>query len=193
MTTTLQAPPPATAVLPLDVLGAPLFEAVVYGTPAPQGSKKAFAVTKGKKGAKEYTGRVAMVESSAKVAPWRSAVASIATLVTRRAAGGPGWVLLDGPLVVDFVFSMPRPQTMPKGRVYPHVTPDLSKLARSTEDALTKIVWADDARVVDYRRLAKVYALGPDNDALSSPGVVIRVWQAPPAAVALAHMDGTLL
>jgi len=35
-------------------------------------------------------------------------------------------------------------------------------------------LWRDDSRVVEYGRLAKVYA-GADPDALSSPGAVIRV------------------
>ena len=45
---------------------------------------------------------------------------------------------------------------------------------RSTEDALSDAgFWADDARVVEYGRLAKVFP-GEDPDALQSPGVVIR-------------------
>lgn len=188
---TLQSPPDASPALSLAVLGPPLFSAIVYGEPAPQGSKQGFAVTRGKKGAKVYTGKVAMVESSKKVEPWRSAVASIAKPRTRELAGpGREWELLDGPLVADMVFTMPPPQKMPKGRQYPHVIPDLSKLLRSTEDALSKIVWHDDARVVAYRRLAKVYAGFGDPDALTAaPGAVIRVWRAPP----FIDSDGALL
>lgn len=124
-----------------------------------------------------FTGKVAMVESSsARVKAWRSAVAAIA-----RDAAPPA--LLAGALVVDFVLTMPRPQRFPVGdlrRVHgrPAVTPDLSKLARSTEDALTGIVWADDALAVAYRRLEKVYVSDPrDPDALRAPGAVIRVWE----------------
>jgi hypothetical protein len=51
--------------------------------------------------------------------------------------------------------------------------PDLSKLARSTEDAITEAgLWADDARVSEYARLAKVWP-GCDPDALPVPGVVV--------------------
>lgn len=69
-----------------------------------------------------------------------------------------------------------KPQSAPKRRrTYPMRTPDLSKLARSTEDALSDAgIWADDARVVEYSRLAKVYP-GEDPDALSSPGAVIEI------------------
>jgi Holliday junction resolvase RusA-like endonuclease len=56
--------------------------------------------------------------------------------------------------------------------------PDLSKLIRSTEDALTDAgVWTDDARVVAYHQPRKVYAGSADPDALHTPGAVIRVWR----------------
>ena len=43
----------------------------------------------------------------------------------------------------------------------------------STEDAITEAgLWADDARVADYHRLAKVWA-GFDDDALPVPGVAV--------------------
>jgi hypothetical protein len=45
----------------------------------------------------------------------------------------------------------------------------------STEDALTDAgVWEDDSRVVEYKRLAKVFP-GEDVDALDVPGAVIRI------------------
>ena len=57
----------------------------------------------------------------------------------------------------------------------PATIPDLSKLARSTEDALKDAgVIRDDSLIVEYRRLAKVYA-GEDPDALSTPGVLVRI------------------
>lgn len=61
---------------------------------------------------------------------------------------------------------------------YPAGTPDLSKLCRATEDALTDagVVWADDAQVVEYTRLAKVYAGQPGE--LAVPGAVIMIRQA---------------
>ena len=55
----------------------------------------------------------------------------------------------------------------------------MSKLARSTEDALTTAgVWADDARVVD-EYLSKRYIGDPG--ALDKPGVLVRVWRHPGA------------
>jgi Holliday junction resolvase RusA-like endonuclease len=130
----------------------------VYGTPAPQGSKRAFAV-RGKGG--KPTGRVAVIESSHdRVKSWRQAVLEAALAV---GAGQP----LQGPLSASVTFYMPRPKShLRTGRsagqvkdsapASPSGKPDLSKLLRSTEDAITDAgVWADDAQVVSYTGLAK--------------------------------------
>lgn len=137
-----------------------MIEVVVYGIAAPQGSKRGYV----------RGGKVAMVESSAKVKPWRDDVRAAALAVH----DGPP---LDGPLAALMVFTLRKPASAPKRRrTWPDRTPDLSKLARSTEDALTTAgTWADDARVVEYVRLAKVFP-GEDPDALDRPGAVIRVW-----------------
>lgn len=113
----------------------------VDGLPAPQGSK----AYKGHRG-----GKAVLVESSKKVKPWREAVARAA----REAMGGDA--PLDGPLLLSVRFAMPRPQghyrangeLKPWAPVFVDRQPDLSKLIRSTEDALTTAgVWVDDARV----------------------------------------------
>lgn len=154
-------------VLGVD-LGVPSFEIRLVGTPGPQGSKKAFA--RGK--------RILVIESSAKVKPWREAVATAA-----RVAVGRDWEVLDGPLVGAIVLTLKKPKSAPKTlRVLPTTYPDVSKLLRSTEDALGTDagIIRDDARIVEYARLAKVYegdALDPD--ALPTPGAVIRLWKYP--------------
>lgn len=134
---------------------------VVYGSPAPQGSKKFVGV---------INGHGMMVESSKKVKPWRQDVKAAALEV--RAGAAP----LDGPLSVRMIFTVPKPASSPKRRrVFPMRKPDVSKLARSTEDALTDAgIWIDDARVVEYERLAKVFP-GEDREALESCGVVIEI------------------
>jgi crossover junction endodeoxyribonuclease RusA len=78
------------------------------------------------------------------------------------------------------VFTLARPAAA-RNRAWPHTMPDLSKLIRSTEDALSPDphqdwagAWTDDARVVEYRRAAKVYPLA-DPEALDEPGVLITV------------------
>lgn len=134
-------------------------EIAVYGRPAPQGSKR-------------HVGHGIMIESSKAVKPWREAVKAACLDVTT----APGWEPFDGPLAVRMVFTMPKPKSAPKGRrTWPDRIPDVSKLVRSTEDALTDVgVWADDARVVEYERVAKVFP-GEDPEALHVPGARISV------------------
>jgi hypothetical protein len=133
-----------------------------------------------------------MVESSKHVKPWRDAVRSdAADAIGHLDDEWPGLPArhrppLDCPLVVDMVFTFARPKShyrtgrnahLLRDAAPPHPTgpPDLSKLARSTEDALTDAgVWRDDALVVAYGQLAKVYP-GTHPDALDSPGAVIRI------------------
>ena len=136
----------------------------VYGMPGPQGSKR-FVGTRG--------GRGVMVESSAKVKPWREAVKHAAREAMQAAKlSAP----MDGPLVVGMWFTLPKPAGAPKRRaMFPDRKPDLSKLARSTEDALSDAgLWADDARVIGYDGLWKLYPLEGVH-ALASPGCVIQV------------------
>lgn len=155
-------------------LPAPAFSLIVYGVPAPQGSKKPVGNRLSRKGNVVPI----LVESSAKVKPWRDAVKDAAERLVVRSAG---FVKLDGPLVAEMHFTMPALKHMPKDRVAHTVYPDLSKLLRSTEDALTQAgAWADDARVIRYRDLSKTYpGLGPH--ALSRAGAVIHVWRDQPA------------
>lgn len=142
-----------------------MIEFIVYGMPAPQGSKKFVGVNK--------AGRGVLVESSKNVRPWRQDVMAAAVAAREQmAAQCP----LDGPLLASMVFTLPKPASAPKKRrTWPHKKPDVSKLARSTEDAISDAgLWADDARVVEYSRLAKVFP-GEDPDALVSPGVRVRI------------------
>jgi crossover junction endodeoxyribonuclease RusA len=143
---------------------APVFVVAVLGQPAPQGSKQGFV--------NKHTGRVTLVESSKAVKPWREAVRSEA--VAARAGAQP----LDCPVVVDMVFTLAKPTSLPKTRrSWPMRKPDLSKLIRSTEDALTDAgVLADDARIVEFGRCLKTFP-GEDRDSLDSPGVLIRIWR----------------
>jgi crossover junction endodeoxyribonuclease RusA len=152
----------------------------VRGLPAPQGSKRSY-------------GHGQMVESSKNVKPWRADVRDAAEKIVGCdcpedcGALRPGYPL-DGPLVASMVFTFARPKSHYRtGRnahllrdnapARPQGAPDLSKLIRSTEDALTSAgVWKDDARVVEYRRAAKVWA-GGDPDALDVSGAVIRIWR----------------
>lgn len=104
----------------------------VIGDPAPQGSKR-------------HVGGGRLVESSKKVAPWRTDV-TLAAQAWRAANGRPQ--PLDGPVAARLVFFLRKPISTPKKVVQPLRKPDLDKLVRSTFDALSGVIWADDARVV---------------------------------------------
>ena len=157
-----------------DTHDLPAITITVYGLAAPQGSKR-------------HVGHGVMIESSKRVKPWRQDVKTAALQVVDTL---PGWVPLDGPLSVAMTFAFLRPKghhgtgrnagiVKASAPTRPAVMPDLSKLVRSTEDALTGVAWADDARVVEYRRLGKHYCGSADLDVLDMPGCVIRIWQLP--------------
>lgn len=126
-------------------------EFTVIGLPAPQGSKRAIT--------HRSTGRAVVIESSKRVKPWRDDVARAAEAAMNGAALITGAVRLD----VTFLFLRPRSHFRTNGELsarapqFKSGVPDLSKLVRSTEDALTARVWADDAQVIDCRS-RKLYA-----------------------------------
>lgn len=55
--------------------------------------------------------------------------------------------LLDGPLALKVTFYLLRPMSAKKRR-FPHTKPDLSNLVKAVEDALNKVIWTDDSRIV---------------------------------------------
>ena len=104
----------------------------VLGIPAPQGSKRGIVVG----------GKAVLVESSAKVKPWRSDVRDAAQAAHD---GTP----LAGPLLVEIEFRLPRPKSLSaKASLMHSKRPDLDKLIRSTLDALKSAgVYGDDSQV----------------------------------------------
>lgn len=142
---------------------------LVHGIPAPQGSKTRLA-------------HGGLVESSAKVAPWRALVTAAAVDAAQVAT----WVVEPGaPMALVATFTMGRPRSHYRTGKNAHLLsgsapstpatrPDLDKLIRSTLDALTDAgVLADDSRVV-HLELDKVYP-GGHLDALDSPGAVLTL------------------
>jgi crossover junction endodeoxyribonuclease RusA len=128
-------------------------EIIVYGAPAPQGSKR-------------HVGRGILVESSKRCKPWREAVHWAAVESKAR---------VRGPVEVVMTFTLAKPQSAPKRRrTWPDRRPDLDKLQRSTLDALVSAgAIEDDGRVVAIRA-AKVFP-NESPDALDAPGVRIRL------------------
>jgi crossover junction endodeoxyribonuclease RusA len=131
-----------------------LIEIVVHGLPRPQGSKR-------------HVGNGIMREASAYVGEWRQDVAAAAA---RQYQGPP----LGGPLFLEIEFRFPRPKahfgTGKRCNVLKSDAPlfvisrkygDLSKLIRSTEDAISATsgfpVVADDSLFVQVLA-RKVYA-----------------------------------
>lgn len=105
----------------------------VHGVPAPQGSHKAFMP----RGARFPI----VTDDCARTRPWRAIVAL--TAAQHRPAE-----LMSGALALTARFYLPRPKSLPRRVEYPARKPDLSKLVRALEDALTGIIWHDDAQVV---------------------------------------------
>ena len=116
----------------------------VEGDPQPGGSKSGFY--------NKALGRVLMVDACKKNPAWKKNVA----VYVRR-----GWKVapLEGPLLVTMRFYLRRPKShfgtgrnaavlkasAPKQHTQ---KPDLTKFVRSTEDALTGVLWGDDAQIV---------------------------------------------
>jgi Holliday junction resolvase RusA-like endonuclease len=136
----------------------------VFGTPAPQGSKRAFVVRKKGEVGK---GRAVVVESSAKVKPWRQDVKTAALEAVDYGDNLP--VFEDCPVSVWIDFYLARPKghygtgrnagiVKASASKYPTVKPDLDKLIRSTLDALTEAgVYGDDSQVISIMT-GKFYA-----------------------------------
>lgn len=139
-------------------------EIVVYGIPSPQGSKKFMG--------KNSQGKAIMLENSPKLIPWRNEVSLAASRELDR-IGRPA--PFDCALDVMMVFTFLRPKSAPKSkRAHPSVYPDLSKIVRATEDALTDAgVWKDDALVV-LLQARKTYQ-NESHWALDRPGCVIHI------------------
>lgn len=124
----------------------------VAGVAIPAGSKRAFF----KKGG----GRPIVTDDNPRTKSWQGRVADAAT----EAMDGP---LLAGPLELILTFTVPRPQghygtgrnagtVRQSAPLFPVVKPDVTKLVRAVEDALTGIVWRDDAQVIS-QHASKVY------------------------------------
>ena len=138
-----------------------MIEFHVDGQAVTQGSKTARVV-------KTRDGRsfAAMFEQNARnLTAWRARIAEEA----QKVMDGP---LMEGPLAMEVVFTLPRPKSRPKKYRYPDKKPDYDKLVRAVGDALTKVVYRDDSQlchvVVDKRYEG-------DPEAGERPGVSIVV------------------
>jgi Holliday junction resolvase RusA-like endonuclease len=133
----------------------------VHGHPEPAGSKRS-------------VGRHRIIDANPNAGPWKGQVSERAAAAMRAA----DYALLDGPLGLAVIFTRLRPQGhFGSGRNagvvkdsapgYPCVKPDATKLLRGVEDAMTGIVYRDDAQVVE-QFVSKRYG--------DSEGVKVTVW-----------------
>ena len=126
----------------------------VYGLPAAQGSKNPWGG-----------------EANKQLKPWRNdvAVAALASL--------NGEPLIAGPVSLRAVFIFPRPKSHYRtgkraGDVKENApgwktsAPDLDKLVRAVGDALTGVLFRDDAQIVDIA-VTKIYG--------QTPGVHVKI------------------
>jgi len=160
----------------------PVVELVIVGTPGTAGSKSAFPI----KAADGHIVRINMVEKDPQHVKrnWRSQIIDQVRTAYACDCAVPGCAALRPPfpldeaLVASMVFTVKKPVSAPKTvRSWPSARPDTIKYTRATEDALTAAgLLKDDARIVRYVELAKVYP-GEDPGALPTPGARIRLWR----------------
>lgn len=132
----------------------------VAGVPQPGGSKR-------------HVGNGIIIDSNPKAKDWKQLVAFHAA----RACPAP----LDGPLALTITFLRQRPKVHYRrdGRIkpgalheFPTTKPDLTKLLRSTEDALKGIAWRDDSQVCDMVMRKRYVREG------EAPGALVTVARA---------------
>lgn len=126
----------------------------VLGRPQPQGSMKGF-VLPGKDGKKP---RAILTSDNTKMKPYRQQV-GWAALSARAGAGYSGLFAEKQVAVsVEMKFYFEKPKSVSKKRLHMVVKPDADKISRSTIDAMTGILFADDAQIIQLSA-SKYYGL----------------------------------
>jgi Holliday junction resolvase RusA-like endonuclease len=112
----------------------------VYGVAQQMGSKRAF-VPKG------WT-RPVITDSNKNLKSWQQLVSDAANRALHELPATERTLLLEG-VRLTIAFYLPRPASLPK-RVTAHTkAPDVDKCVRGLADALTGVVFRDDAQIVD--------------------------------------------
>jgi Holliday junction resolvase RusA-like endonuclease len=121
-------------------------------------------------------GGMVIIEDNPKAGDWKKEVARNAAEAMVAARQDELW---DGPLGLALVFTRMRPKghfgtgrnagvLKPGAPAHPTTKPDTTKLVRGVEDAMTGVIWRDDAQVVE-QSVMKRYG--------SPEGVQVRVWK----------------
>jgi Holliday junction resolvase RusA-like endonuclease len=143
----------------------------VWGHPEPAGSKRALP----RKGA---PGQFVVIDDNPKSKSWKRVVATMGAHFRDRAH----YPIIEQAVGIRVTFLRERPKyhfrangaLRPEAPDYPDTKPDTTKLLRGVEDALTGVLWNDDAQIVDqhvYKRWS------------AREGVEITCWQKRPSRV----------
>ena len=131
----------------------------VVGVPKPKGSMRSFK--------HKQTGEIITIHDNPETKSWAARVTE-AALAHRPSTGA--W---HGPCAVTLQFQLPRPKghfgkrgLKPSAPLYPTTKPDIDKLTRCLKDAMTHVIYRDDALVV-WSKQSKAYA--------DVPGVTVQV------------------
>lgn len=109
-----------------------------------------------------------MREASKELGPWRERVA----LAAHGAAAGQSFAR-EVPVAVGLEFVLYRPASTPKSKTPAAIkAPDADKLTRACLDAMTHVLYADDAQVITLLVSKRVAAHG------EGPGVYVWVVEA---------------
>lgn len=126
----------------------------VYGEAKPAGSKRQVPVRRKVDGKWVHTGKMLVVDANPEAKVWKEEVRREAARAMQAAGFTSG--LLEGALNLSLAFYRVRPKShfgkrglLPSAPSRPITIPDTTKLVRGIEDALTGIVWRDDAQVCD--------------------------------------------
>lgn len=113
----------------------PPFSCFVRGLPQPKGSKRAIWSEK-------HQRALIFDQNAPKMRTWERAIQWV---VQNEWKGPP----LEGPVRLWLVFIFPLPKSAPKSRppAWKMTAPDLDKLFRLVGDALTGIIYRDDAQI----------------------------------------------
>jgi len=151
-----------------------LVEFVVWGKPEPRGSKTAAA----RKGGGLY-----YRDANAESYTWMATVEEFARIAMLDAELTPTLDAVTDPIRLDVVFYVERPaghyttkgvlSAAGRRKLYPKSKPDRGKYLRAIEDAMTKLVYVDDAQIVSgtvdkrygapARAVVKVFTLHEDD------------------------------
>jgi Holliday junction resolvase RusA-like endonuclease len=77
--------------------------------------------------------------------------------------------IIDKPMILSCQIYLDRPKSVK--RKYPEVKPDLSNYIKGIEDAMNKLVYTDDCKIVGYTECMKLYGT-------MGPGIGITLYEA---------------